>query len=62
MIIGDEGTHKSQIAKYISEYGDKINNDNEVNHNSNNEGIYYCKYTEDLKFSDFIGNQYLILN
>ena len=57
MIIGDEGTGKSQIAKYIAEYRDKINEINDID-----EGIYYCQCTEDLKCSDLIGNQYPSLN
>ena len=57
MIVGDEGTGKSQIAKYIAEYEDKINETIDYN-----EGIYYCQCTEDLKCSDLIGNQYPSLN
>ena len=59
MIVGDEGTGKSQIAKYIAEYRDKLNKnilDEE------DDGIYYCECTEDLKCSDLIGNQYPSLN
>ena len=52
MITGDEGTGKSQIAKYYAEYRDKLNNIND------DSGIYYCQCTEDLKCSDLIGNQY----
>ena len=55
MIIGDEGTGKSQIAKYIAEYRDKFNNVEE-------DGIYYCECTEELKCSDLIGNQYPSIN
>ena len=53
LILGDEGTGKTQIAKYIAEYRDKINNNIDIG-----EGIYYCQCTEDLKCSDLIGNQY----
>ena len=56
MIAGDEGTGKSQIAKYVAEFRDKKNEENE-----NNE-IFYCQCTEDLKCSDLIGNQYPSLN
>ena len=52
MITGDEGTGKSQIAKYYAEYRDKLNDIND------DSGIYYCECTEDLKCSDLIGNQY----
>ena len=52
MITGDEGTGKSQIAKYYAEYRDKLNGIND------DSGIYYCECTEDLKCSDLIGNQY----
>ena len=52
MITGDEGTGKSQIAKYYAEYRDKLNGIND------DSGIYYCQCTEDLKCSDLIGNQY----
>ena len=54
MIVGDEGAGKSQIAKYIAEYRDNLN--------KNNDGICYCECTEDLKCSDLIGNQYPSLN
>ena len=57
LIIGDEGTGKSQIAKYIAEFRDKKNNNN-----YDEEGIYYCQCTEDIKCSDLIGNQYPSLN
>jgi len=40
IIIGDEGTGKSKIAKYIAEYEDKNNGTNDYN-----EGIYYCQWT-----------------
>ena len=57
MIAGDEGTGKSQVAKYIAEYMDKLN------HNDNEDSdIYYCQCTEDLKCSDLIGNQKPFLN
>ena len=59
MIVGDEGTGKSQIAKCIAEHRDKQNN---LIGNENDEGIYYCECTEDLKCSDLIGNQYPTLN
>ena len=56
IIAGDEGTGKSQIAKYIAlEYQNKLNNNND-------EKFYYCECTEDLKCSDLIGNQYPSLN
>ena len=55
MIVGDEGTGKSQIAKYIAEDRDKISE-------NNMDGICYCQCTEDLKCSDLIGNQYPSLN
>ena len=55
MIIGDEGTGKSQIAKYIAEKYDKKND-------IEDDGICYCECTEDLKCSDLIGNQYPSLN
>ena len=59
MIIGDEGTGKSQISKYIAEYMDNQNKDKvEID----DDGIYYCECTEDLKCSDLIGNQYPTLN
>ena len=58
MIVGDEGTGKTYLAKCIAEYRDKLNkNIEEVD-----EGIYYCECTEDLKCSDLIGNQYPSLN
>ena len=58
MIVGDEGTGKTYLAKCIAEYRDKFNkNIEEVD-----EGIYYCECTEDLKCSDLIGNQYPSLN
>ena len=59
MIVGDEGTGKTQIAKYIAEDRDKhigSKNDN------NDDGIYYCECTEELKCSDLIGNQYPSFN
>ena len=56
MIIGDEGTGKSQIAKFIAEARDKLNDKND------DDGIYYCICTEDLKCSDLIGNQYPSIN
>ena len=56
MIIGDEGTGKTQIAKYIAEYRDKKNYINDDN------GIIFCECTEDLKCSDLIGNQYPSFN
>ena len=60
IIAGDEGTGKSQIAKYIaSEYQNKSKkNDDKIN----DEEFYYCECTEDLKCSDLIGNQYPSLN
>ena len=39
MIVGDEGTGKTQIAKYIAEYRDKINN------KEDDDGIIYCECT-----------------
>ena len=58
MIVGDEGTGKSQIAKYIAEFRDKQNDINYID----DDGIYYCECTEELKCSDLIGNQYPSLN
>ena len=57
MIVGDEGTGKSQIAKYIAEYRDKI-----YCKDKNEDGICYCECTEELKCSDLIGKQYPSLN
>ena len=57
MIIGDEGTGKSQIAKFIAQERDKLNGIND-----SDEGICYCECTEELKCSDLIGNQYPLLN
>ena len=60
IIAGDEGTGKSQIAKYIAiEYQKKLNNSN---NNNTDEEFYYCECTEELKCSDLIGNQYPSLN
>ena len=58
MIVGDEGTGKSYIAKFIAGYRDKHNDINYIN----DDGIYYCECTEELKCSDLIGNQYPSLN
>ena len=59
IITGDEGTGKSQIAKYIAiEYQKEFCNNNK----NNNEPFYYCECTEDLKVSDLIGNQYPSFN
>ena len=61
IIAGDEGTGKSQIAKYIAiEYQNKLKNN--INNNKNDQAFYYCECTEDLKCSDLIGNQYPSLN
>ena len=58
MIIGDEDTGKTYLAKYLAEHRDKLNKNNL----KYDEGIYYCECTEDLKCSDLIGNQYPSLN
>ena len=58
MVVGDEGTGKTYLAKYLAEYRDKLTK-NEIEYD---EGIYYCECTEDLKCSDLIGNQYPSLN
>ena len=58
MIVGEEGTGKSQLAKYIAEDRDT----NYCSNNTNDDGIYYCECTEELKCSDLIGNQYPSLN
>ena len=61
IIAGDEGTGKSQIAKYIAtEYQNNLNNN--IATNNKDEEFYYCECTEDLKCSDLIGNQYPSLN
>ena len=59
MIIGDEGTGKTQIAKYFAEYYDKLNDNFDYEYDN---GIYYCECTEELKCSDLIGNQYPSFN
>ena len=60
IIAGDEGTGKTQIAKYIAtEYQNKFYEDKDK---SNDDEFYYCECTEDLKCSDLIGNQYPSLN
>ena len=63
MLIGDEGTGESEISKYFTEFWDKINERKNINDiDEDNDGIFYCECTEDLKCSDLIGNQYPLMN
>ena len=53
IITGKEGNGKTQLAKWISEYWNNKNNENEE------DDIYFCVCTENLTCRDIIGGQYI---
>ncbi len=53
IITGKEGNGKTQLAKWISEYWNNKNNENEE------DDIYFCVCTENFTCRDIIGWQYI---